>query len=301
VGYPPFIKDIIDEAIAEDINLKTRNIRLMFAAEVFTEGFRDYLREKANIRNVYLDTLNVYGSADIGAMAWETGISILIKRLALKDPKLMVELFDKASRVPTLAQYNPHFINFEEINNELVLTGNSAIPLVRYSIGDHGGTYSFKQITDKLKKCGYDLKAEATKVGISDFIYQLPFVYVYERNDFSTTLYGLQIYPETIREALTDASISKYLTGKFTLQTKFNKKQDQCLIINLETKKGVDITPQISKQIFKIVFDVLCTKNSEFRELSKFLGRRSHPKLVFWDAEHPLYFKPGIKQKWIKK
>ena len=36
--------------------------------------------------------------------------------------------------------------------------------------------------------------------GIKNHMYQLPFVYVYERTDMSTTLYGLQIYPEIIKK-----------------------------------------------------------------------------------------------------
>jgi phenylacetate-CoA ligase len=237
-GYPPFVKDVVDDAAQEQIDMKALNIRLMFAAEVFTEPFRDYLAEKVGIQNVYTDTLNIYGTADIGAMAWETGVSVLLKRLLLKDKKLYKAFFGKLNRMPTIAQYNPHFITFEAVNEEILLTGNSALPLVRYALGDHGGVISFKEMKTTLAQHGYNLEQEAKKAGLSGKLYELPFVYVYERNDFSTTLYGLQIYPEVIREVLTKKSIAGYVTGKFTMLTKFDSSHDQYLEINIELKKN---------------------------------------------------------------
>ena len=130
----------------------------------------------------------------------------------------------------------------------------------------------------------------------------MPFVYVYERKDFSTTIYGLQIYPETIKETLLKKPISNYLTGKFTLETKFDKKHNQYLVVHIEMKKGTMKLPPAAKEIIlKMIVNDLQTKNSEFRELHKFLGKRAVPKLLFWSAEDPEHFKPGIKQKWVKK
>jgi phenylacetate-CoA ligase len=79
VGYPPFVKEVIDEAPDMGIDLKGLNLRLMFAAEEFTETFRNYVAERAGITNTLLDTLNIYGSADLGAMAYETTLSILVR------------------------------------------------------------------------------------------------------------------------------------------------------------------------------------------------------------------------------
>ena len=79
VGYPPFVKDIIDETGAQKINLKKLNIRILTAAEAYSEKFREYISEKAGVKNLLTDTANIYGTADIGAMAWETPMSILIQ------------------------------------------------------------------------------------------------------------------------------------------------------------------------------------------------------------------------------
>ncbi len=147
------------------------------------------------------------------------------------------------------------------------------------------------------------MRKETKKAGIEKFWYELPFVYVYERSDFSTNLYGLQVYPEPVREALLKNPLSAYLTGKFTLETRFDNKQNQYLLIHLEMRKYHNGTlPQsIRRATINAIVEQLEFKNSEYRELHKFLGKRALPHLQFWPAEDPKYFKLGIKQKWVKK
>ncbi len=301
VGYPPFIKDIVDEAKAEGVDLKKLNTRFLFAAEAFPEKLRDHFKEKAGIRNVCRDTLNIYGTADIGAMAFETPTSIMIRRLAIKDKSLFEKVFSSASKTPTLAQYNPHFMTFEAPQGEVLLTGNNTIPLIRYAVGDHGGSTSFAEMEEKLASSGISIEKAAREAGISDCLYKLPFVHVYERTDFSTTLYGLQIYPETIREVLLEKPLTDSLTGKCTMITRFDKKHDQYLEINLELRKGKKANQKLEKLALHRIVTNLRHKNSEFRELSNYLGDRAMPKLQFWPCEDPLYFRPGVKQKWVKK
>ncbi len=300
-GYPPFLKDVIDEAPTRGIKLKDMNIRFLFAAEAFTENFRNYIAKKVNISNSYLDTMNIYGSADIGTMAFETPLSILIRKLAMQNNDLFRDIFSQIDKTPTLAQYNPMFITFEEQDGHLLLTGDNSVPLIKYDIGDHGGVYTFNQLLEKCSAYGVSLLKEARKAGIDDNLYQLPFVYVYERIDFSTTLYGLQVYPEVVREVLLEYPFSDYFTGKLTLATRFDDNQNQYLEINFELQKDKQVTPILETQLLTTVFTNLREKNSEFRELSNYLQDRAKPKLIFWQYEDPHYFKPGIKQKWVDK
>ena len=300
VGYPPFIKDLIDEASGRDINLSKINLRLVFAAEVFTENFRDYIVQKARIRSPYLDIIHIYGSADIGAMAWETGGATLIKRLSMGNKNLFNKLFSNINKTPTLAQFNPSFVSFEAPDGEVFLTGDNAIPLIRYAIGDRGGVFSFKDAVSNLKQYGCDIKDEINKAGINGYVNELPFVYIYERSDMSTTLYGLQIFPEIIRDALISGVAADYLTGKFSLSTKFDANQDQYLEINIELRNDKIINDQFKKALTDLIVSTLCIKSSEFNELNNHLKERAAPKLVFWPFEHPEHFKPGIKQKWVK-
>ena len=187
----------------------------------------------------------------------------------------------------------------EQENEEIFLTGNNSIPLVRYAIGDNGGVYSFDEIKEIFKIHNVDLVKEAQKAGLKDYIWKMPFVYVYERTDLSTTIYGLQIYPELVKEALISNEISKFVTGKFTMLTRYDENQDQYLEINVEMQPGVDKTIVLEKQVQEFVVKNLRDKISEYKELSNFLKDRAKPKIILWPNEHPLYFKMGIKQKWV--
>lgn len=300
VGYPPFVKDIIDEAPGEGVDLKKINTRLFFAAESFTEKFREYLGKKSKIKNPYLDTINIYGSADIGAMAYETSISILVKEIALKNKKLFEDCFSQITKTPTLAQYNPLFINFEAPEGEIVLTGDNAVPLIRYAIGDQGGVIGFHELVEKTKNNSCNLSKEASRVGIKTPP-RLPFVYIYERSDFSTKLYGAIIYPEHLKKALQEDSLIEFVTGKLTAQTKTNKKHDQYLEVNIELKSGIKETPFLKQKVQHVIIKELLEENAEYRNNYSMIPEKVTPYVVFWPHEHPLYFRPGTKQKWVKK
>jgi phenylacetate-CoA ligase len=301
VGYPPFIKDLLDEAPQRGIKIKNLGLRFVLAAEVFTESFRDHIVRAAGVKNIYRDILHIYGSADIGTMAWETGIATLAKRLSLTDRSLFEETFSSTSKIPTLAQFYPEFVNFEASAGEVLLTGDSAIPLVRYAIGDRGGTLSFDELASGFERRGHDLRREIKKAGISDLANELPFVYIYERSDFSTTIYGLQVFPEMLRDALFEEPAKKYLTGKFTLDTKFDEDHNQYLEINLELRKGVAATENMLPGLPGQIAAHLCRYSSEYNELYKHVEARAIPRLAFWQFEDSRYFKPGGKQQWIKK
>lgn len=299
-GYPPFLKDLVDGAASNGVDLSSLKIRMVMAAEAFTENFRDYLAQRGKM-NVYTDFLHIYGSADIGTMAAESAPSILVKRLALADDRIFVSLFGDLGKSPTVAQFNPLFINFESVDNQLVLSGDSAIPLVRYAIGDRGGICTYNQVKNKFSDFGVNLEEEAGHANLLDKWSQLPMVYVFERLDLSTTLYGVNVYPQIIREALLKDNLQQHVTGKFSIQTKFDNNQDQYLEINLELKEKIEVPDDLGVEARKEIVDALVNKSSEFKELFKVLGERVFPVVNFLSFEHPEHFKPGVKQKWVIK
>ena len=301
VGYPPFVKEIIDEAEHEGIDLPSLNMRLMFAAEAFTETFRNYVCEKAGVTNPLLDTLNIYGSADVGAMGYETPLSILIRQIALEDPLLYKDIFGQIEKTPTLAQYHPEFVDFEAVDGELLLTSDGVLPLVRYAIGDHGGVISYQEIEKLLHRYKIDLKAEIQKAGISHTVKKLPFVYVYERTDLSATLHGIIIYPEFIKEGLLHPELSSQLTERFSMSTKHDIDHNQFLQINLEMQKSVVASPELEQQALSSIRDMLIAKSSEFAEVSKSKASQQLIDVVLWANGHPRYFGPGTKQIWATK
>src|SRR5258708_3438861 len=295
-GYPPFIKDVIDEGILEGINF-SKHMRLFFAGEVFTENFRNYLAKELKLRNIYFDTLNIYGTAELGAMAFETPAAILIRRLALKNPEVYEELFHN-KRLPTLAQYNPMFVNFEAEDNNILISARSAMPIFRYKIGDNGGVLRLSQIEAAFVKSHINLRSEARKLGIE--LFELPFVYVYERSDLSTKLYGAIIYPEPVKEALLDKRLRKHVTGKFTMITKFDSKQNEYLEINIETVPNFKSNSAHHKLCQRLIVEHLLKKNAEYKNNYGSIPHKVTPKIIFWSYGHQTHFAGGGKHKWIK-
>ncbi len=300
-GYPPLIKDIIDESERLQLPfLLTKKIKIKFAAEAISEGLREYLAVKTNMKNMYIDTVNVYGSADIGAMAVESTTSILIKKLLQSNKKAFKDIFTITNKIPTLAQYNPNFVSFEAVNGNVLLTSDNILPLIRYEIGDRGGVFSYDELEKKLQNYGIDIRSEARKLKIDEYISKQPFVYIYERDDLSTTLYGLSIYPEWIRNAMYHATPQKHITGKFTIITQFDKGNNQYLELNIELKKDGAVSEELMYLIKNLVIASLKESSSEYCELVNHVKERAHPRIKFWPYEDLLHFQPGIKQKWVK-
>lgn len=300
-GYPPFVKDIIDNALQDGVDIKKFNLRIVFTGEAFTEEFRDYLLEKGAVDNIFADTMNTYGTSELGAVAVETPLTVLGRRFAYKNKDIFRGLFGGTIKTPTLAQYIPYFVNFDCVEGELYFTGRSPTPLIRYQSGDHGGILTFSQFENILSENGVNVAKEVRKLGIGRYVSELPLVFVYERKNLAATLYGILIYPEFIKAALFDHGLSRFLTGKFTMITKYDRRQNQYLELNLELRRGSALKKNHPKMVVGRLMEILRKKSSEFRELSDRLEGRVLLQPVFWPYEYPKYFVVGNKHKWMKK
>jgi len=306
VGYPPFIKDLGDEAKNYDIDFRKIKVKILNAAENFSEEFRDYIADVYNFENVVNDNINIYGTVELGTMAHETAFTNLIRRIAVEKDKIFKEIFSEANRVPTLAQYHPYIVYFEEKEGNVIASGyGESIPLIRYSFPDRGGVIKFDEMIKKLKSVGVDIFKEAEKWKIKDKILKLPFVYVYERTDFAVSLVGILIYPEYIKNALIKKDLQKYLTGKFSMLVDYDKKMNQKLTVHIELKKNVKSNKKIEDLVKKEIINSLLKNSSEYSHLystaSEKYKKQLEPEIILHNYEYSAYFKPGIKQKWTIK
>lgn len=300
-SYGPFLKDMLDEAEIKGVNWQQYNLGFIFAAEVFSESFRDFVAKKAGLKNVLTQTLNQYGTVDLGTMSYETPISILARRIAFAKKPLFNQVFNQIYRVPTLTQFFPELFYFEEINEQLICSAFSGIPLTRYDLKDRGRVLSMTQITDMFNEHSVDLLAEAKQAKIETTVWNLPFVYVYERSDFSVSFYAFNIYPETIRRAVLHRDLQGYLTGKFTMLVTNDRKHNQRLEIHLELLDGVESDSLFEGKAKQILVYHLDLENSAYRRTHETIGKRAEPKLTFWPYHHEKYFNPKIKQRWVEK
>lgn len=299
--YGPFLKDALDDGVREGLKWSDYNIKYIFAAEVFSEEFRDYVLNLSGNPNAFTSTLNQYGTVDLGTMAHETPISILTRRIAVKNEKYYGDVFKKSYKLPTLAQFLPELFYFEEVNGGLYCSAYSGLPLVRYDLKDNGGVFTFKQLIKMSEENNISLRDEIEKAEIESTCWRLPFVYVYERSDFSISLYAFQVYPETIRRALQDKTLQDYVTGKFTMQVIYDEQMNQNFEINVELKAGVAARDSVILSIKELVLKTLLHENSEYRKTYEEIGKRIEPKLTLWPYENATFFCPGTKQQWVKK
>jgi len=300
-SYGPFLKDIVDDAESYGVNWKDYKLGFIFAAEGFSESFRDYILKKTGTGDSLRSTLNIYGTVDLGTMAHETPLSILVRRLALSQNKVYQNLFGDITKLPTLTQYIPELFYFEAEGGNLVCSCYSGIPLARYDLKDHGDVLTFDEVRDRTRAGGVDLGREISKVGIGDSVWNLPFVHVYERSDFSVSFFAFQIYPETIRRALSKSELEGKITGKFTMMVKFDKNSNQYLEINVELRPDIKGDEVLEDLVRESVTERLLEENSEYCKTSEEFPDRTIPKIVFWPYEDPTCFKAGSKQKWVKK
>lgn len=300
-SYAPFLKDFIDDGIRNGLRWSSYNLNFIFSAECVNETFKDYLIKKTGIKNVYMQTLNHYGTVDLGTMSHETPLTVMLRRMAVKNKKLYATLFSEIDKLPTLTQYNPVHFYFEDLKGNLACSSYSGLPLVRYDLKDHGGILSFDLTVDTWKKQGITIRGEMKKLGIEQTLWNLPLVYVYERSDLSVSFYGFQIYPETIRKALQHQSIEDMVTGKFTMHVYYGKEGNQIFEINIELKADVSADSKLTYMISRLIISRLKEENSEYRRTSEVYPDETIPKVVFWPYEDVTYFRPGVKQKWIKK
>lgn len=302
MGYPPFIKDVIDEGPDYGVRWKDYNLKILTSAEGYSEKFRDYLTEKASIKNPFMDMTNIYGTVEIGTMAHETPLSILIRKIAVNNKGVFCSLFPQANRLPTFVQYHPYIVYFEEKDGEILASGHgSSIPLLRYRFPDMGGVIPFDIMVSKLKGEGIDIFKEAKKYKIADKIIKLPFVYVYERSDNALILRGANIFPDEIKNSLHRKSLESHTTGKFTMIKKEDKNINEYWEINVELKKNVKAGKNLAAKIQKIIVSDLRSRNSEFNDQYQSAPKKVTPEIILWPYKDCKYFEPTGKQKWCMK
>jgi phenylacetate-coenzyme A ligase PaaK-like adenylate-forming protein len=64
LGYPPFVKDVIDSGLAAGIDWPRYSIKLVLAGEVFSEQWRDLVAARAGMSRPCFDSASLYGTAD---------------------------------------------------------------------------------------------------------------------------------------------------------------------------------------------------------------------------------------------
>ena len=297
LGYPPFIKDVIDAGAAEGIEWASYSPKLVFAGEVFSEEWRSLMEQRIGSVSPCHDSASLYGTADGGVLGNETPLSIAIRRWLANHPEAARSLFGE-SRLPTLVQYDPASRFFEMHEGTLVVSGENSVPLVRYHIADKGGVLSYDEMWNFLRGHGIQSLSE---LGLNkDFQPRnLPFVYVFGRADFTVSYYGANIYPENVTVGLEQPDIMVWVTGKFVLETRETEDGDKYLHIAVELLPGIEPEVAMEHLIAASIRTQLLRLNSEFANYTP--AERQLPRITLRAFADPEYFPAGVKHRYTRK
>lgn len=296
-GYPPFVKDIIDEGSIQGIKWKKHKMRFIWAGEAFSEEWRDFVLSQVGSKDFLTSSLNIYGTADAAMLGHETPVSILLRRIYNEQEQVKRAVF-KNDILPSLVQFYPERRYIESVDGEIVFTARSGLPLIRYNIHDSGGVLSYNELIEPVKK-DFDKRVKKLKVSTKDW--QLPFVYLNGRKDFTVTIYAVNIYPENIKAALVDPKMRSWVTGKFTMATKYRSDMDQYFEINIELGKGLPPDADYQRIAQNTIIDTLAKLNAEYHKLRASIGKKADPHINLILHGDGKYFAQGVKHRWVKK
>jgi phenylacetate-CoA ligase len=292
LGYPPFLKDVIDRGLAQGINWSAYQVKLVMAGEVFSEEWRSLVGHRLGSSNICYDSASLYGTADAAVLGNETPLSIAIRRWLAAHPESARSLFGE-SRLPTLVQYDPLSRFFEVQAGTLLFSGDNGIPLIRYHIADEGGIISYETMMERLSEWGFD---PLSMIENEQRRHDLPFVYVFGRSHFTVSYFGANIYPENITVGLEQASICDWVTGKFVLQVKPGEDLNGVLAIAVELAPDIEADPEKQEQMAISIRDQLRRLNSEFAHYVP--ESKQLPQVTLYPTGDPDYFPIGIKHRY---
>ena len=286
-GYPPFVKNVVDEGLRRGVDWPAYGIRLLLAGEVFSEQWRELVGRRAGMRRPDFDSVSLYGTADAGVLGNETPLSVRIRRFLAAQPPLARELFGDP-RLPTLVQYDPMSRYFETRHGTLLFTGDGGVPLVRYHIADEGGLLEHAELLEFCRRNGFDPGEGAGS----------PFVYVFGRSLFTVSFFGANVYPENVTVALERDDVSDWTTGKFVVQVLTDDDENRRLSVTVELAPDAQRPERAEETVADAVRGALLRLNSEF---ANYVPEDYQTPLVEVRANgDPDYFPPGVKHRYSR-
>jgi phenylacetate-CoA ligase len=274
MGYPPFLKNLVDRA---DIDWRAHRVSMCFGGEGISESMRRYL-EARGIRQVF----GSYGASDleinIGA---ETPFTIALRRLLETRPELLPAMAARAGvkpptgSAPMIFQFNPaEFFVETSASGELLVTvcrPGAVAPKIRYNIHDRGFVVRFPAVRAALAEAGVSPR------DLADRVLDLPLMFLYGRSDAAVSFFGCKIPPADVQEALFRCPDISSGVDAFQLSTRETASADKALILALEVESA-DVSGAADGWAAQI-FDQLAVINQDFRESRRMAPPVSAPRV----------------------
>ena len=238
LGYPPYLKDVIDGGPAAGVDWPKLKIRLVMAGEVFSEEWRSL----------------VGGAPRLDRSPLRLRLALRHRRCrragqrdAALDPHPPLPRRPSRGRRASCSARRgcrpwrntiPISRFFEAVDGTLLFSGDNGVPLLRYHIADSGGLIAYDEMLRFLARHGFDPRAGLAGQGWRG-VRRLPFVYVFGRANFAVSYFGANVYPENIAIGLEQAEVAPWTTGKFVLMAREGLGEAPALYVAVELAPGI--------------------------------------------------------------
>ena len=264
VGYPPFIKLLLDEGEAAGHPWTDYEMHALLGGEGNSEALRDYLLRR--FRSVF----SGYGATDVEiGLAAETPVCIGLRRLAAERPEIARALFGESGRSPMVFQYNP-LLHHVETNGagELLFTVTrhaTLSPKVRYNVHDEGGVIRDDELRRRL--AAFDLRLEDLVPGERRMV-RMPYLFVFGRKDSTVSVMGANIYPGDIEAGIyADPALAEQVLS-FRLAIREDRPGETRPLIAIQLARG-DPSPGLADALASAIERQLATANADYQEAMK--------------------------------
>jgi len=282
-GYPPFLRDVVDELVPNEIDPALIRMKMLLAGEPISESWRDDLCRKLAADNPLTDVISMYGTADAGIVGFETEHTIRMRRRLSGSPELSQAAFS-TSGLPSIFQYQPYKLHVEENAGHVLLTVQSMHPLFRYSIGDSGTGMTYADLSSRI-----DGQAEAG----------LPVVVLHGRTDHTVSFFGGNIYPEHVSALMDHSDWRSEITGRFTMLVQHSAEGNRPLTVVVELQPGAEASHLLANRLAEALEAHLLAVNSEY---ANYVPKRyQRPEIVCRPHRDEEFFARGKKQVYVKR
>ena len=270
VGYPPFIKLLLDEGERDGFPWESYRMHALLGGEGNSEALRDYLGRR------FETVFSGYGATDVEiGLAAETPISIGLRRLAADRPEIAKALFGESARSPMVFQYNPLLHHVEtNANGELLFTVTrhaTLAPKVRYNVHDEGGVIRDDDLRARL--ADFDVDLDALDPSRKRHV-RMPYLYVFGRRDSTVSVMGANIYPADIEAGIfADPSLAERVQS-FALAIREERPGETRPLISVQLARD-EPTPELTDALAAAIGNQLATQNADFQE-----AMREYPALM---------------------
>jgi phenylacetate-CoA ligase len=262
VGYPPFLKLLLDEGDAQGFDWSAYTMHALLGGEGNSEGLRDYLLRR------FRSVVSGYGATDVEiGLAAETPVTVALRRLALERREIAEALFGEADRVPMVFQYNPMLHHVEtNARGELLFTvcrSGTLSPKVRYNVHDEGGVLRDDELRRRLAAIGITPESLAP-AGFGRLV-RMPYLFVFGRADSTVSVMGANIYPVDVEGGIyADPSLAAHVRS-FRLSLLEERPGETRPLVSIELERGAP-TEELTAGLASTIEEHLLATNTDYRE-----------------------------------